>query len=144
MQDEAVSAVTDMVNRETEAWNRRDADALVALFHPDMVWPWPPSADDHDPITWVMPMGRFHAGRWRTVWQELFDTHELVRNERVIRRVQVTPEGDGGFAVVDIDTVWRRHADGVEDAWTGRVCKVYARCADGWRLIMHTGVLVYP
>lgn len=133
-----------MVNRETEAWDRKDADALVALFHPDMVWPWPPTSGSHDPMTWVMPMGRFDADRWRTVWQKLFDTHDLVRNDRHIRRVEVTPEGDGGFAVVDIDTVWRRHVDGSEDAWTGRVCKVYTRTGDGWKLVMHTGVLVYP
>jgi ketosteroid isomerase-like protein len=139
----ATNAVIDMVNRETEAWNRKDADALVALFHSDMVWPWPPTPDSHDPISWVMPMGRFNAERWRAIWQELFDTHDLVRNDRTIRRVEVTPEGDGGFAVVDIDTAWRRRSDGVEDAWTGRVCKVYARCADGWRLTMHTGVLIY-
>jgi ketosteroid isomerase-like protein len=137
------SAVTEMVNRETEAWNRKDADALVALFHSDMVWPWPPTSNSHDPMTWVMPMGRFNAQRWRTSWQELFDTHDLVRNDRTIRRVEVTPEGDGGFAVVDIHTVWRRHTDGAEEAWTGRVCKVYSRTSDGWKLIMHTGVLIY-
>jgi ketosteroid isomerase-like protein len=142
--NDAIAAVTEMVNRETEAWNRLDADALVALFHPDMVWPWPPTAHDHDPITWIMPMGRFHAERWRASWQELFDTHDLIANERILRRVEVTPEGDGGFAVVDINTVWRRHADGAQDAWTGRVCKVYARCPDGWKLTMHTGALDYP
>jgi ketosteroid isomerase-like protein len=139
----AIAAVRTMVDRETEAWNRKDAAGLVALFHPDMVWPWPPTADSHDPITWIMPMGRFNAQRWRVLWQELFDSHDLVRNHRMIQRVEVTPEDDGAFAVVDIDTVWRRHADGVEDAWTGRVCKVYAHCADGWKLTMHTGVLRY-
>jgi ketosteroid isomerase-like protein len=141
---DATTVVIGMVNRETEAWNRKDAEALVALFHPDMVWPWPPTPDSHDPMTWVMPMGRFNAERWRALWQDLFDTHDLVRNDRTIRRVEVTPEGDGGFAVVDIDTVWRRQVDRVEDSWTGRVCKVYARCPDGWKLTMHTGVLVYP
>jgi ketosteroid isomerase-like protein len=143
MEDET-AAVQEMVNRETEAWNHKDADALVALFHPDMVWPWPPSPDDHDPITWVMPMGRFDADRWRASWQALFDTHDLVRNHRITRRIEVTPEGDGGFAVVDIDTVWRRRSDGADEHWTGRVCKVYTRCTDGWKLIMHTGVLDYP
>jgi ketosteroid isomerase-like protein len=141
---DTVAAITDMVNRETEAWNRRDADGLVALFHPDMVWPWPPGPNDHDPISWIMPMGRFDGRRWRAIWQELFDTHDLVRNDRVVRRIEVTPEGDGAFAVVDIDTVWRRRADGAEDAWNGRVCKVYALCTDGWKLTMHTGVLRYP
>jgi ketosteroid isomerase-like protein len=132
-----------MVDRETDAWNRTDAAALVSLFHPDMVWPWPPSADAHDPITWVMPMGRFNAERWRASWQALFDTHHLVSNRRTIRRVEVTPDGDGGLAVVDIDTVWRRKIDLVEERWEGRTCKVYARCRDGWKMTMQTGALSY-
>jgi ketosteroid isomerase-like protein len=143
MTNDAVAAVIEMVNRETDAWNRKDPDALVALFHPDMVWPWPPAPESHDPMTWIMPLGRFHATRWRAIWQELFDSNELVRNDRNIKRVEVTPEGDGGFAVVDIDTVWRRHTDHVEDIWKGRVCKVYARCGGEWKMTMHTGVLVY-
>jgi ketosteroid isomerase-like protein len=132
-----------MVERETAAWDRQDADALVELFHPDMVWPWPPSERAHDPITWVMPMGRFDAERWRAIWQELFDTHELVSNDRSVQRIEITAEGDGGLAVVDIDTRWRRLADGEEEVWSGRVCKVYSRCRDGWKITMHTGVLVY-
>ena len=28
-----------MVDRETTAWDRQDAETLVSLFHPDMVWP---------------------------------------------------------------------------------------------------------
>jgi uncharacterized protein (TIGR02246 family) len=28
-----------MVDVETAAWNAQDAEALVSLFHPDMVWP---------------------------------------------------------------------------------------------------------
>ena len=56
-----------MVDRETAAWDRQDADGLVGLFHPDMVWPWPQ--------------------RPRTV------------------RLVVSEEGDGGFAVVDVDTL---------------------------------------
>jgi ketosteroid isomerase-like protein len=141
---DAIAAVTEMVNRETDAWNHKDADALVALFHSDMVWPWPPAVTDHDPLTWIMPMGRFDAPRWRASWQDLFDTHDLLTNDRTIRRIEVTPEADGAFAVVDINTVWRRHSDGTEDAWTGRVCKVYSLCPTGWKLIMHTGVLAYP
>ena len=143
VEEDAHAAITAMVERETQAWNAQDADALVELFRPDMVWPWPPSERSHDPITWVMPMGRFDAVRWRASWQQLFDTHELIANERVLRRIETTPEGDGGFAVVDIDTRWRSRDGGAEQVWQGRVCKVYARCADGWKITMHTGVLVY-
>ncbi len=41
--------ITAMINKETEAWNRQDAEALVSLFHPDMVWPWPRDAHAYDP-----------------------------------------------------------------------------------------------
>ena len=40
----AEDEIREMVNRETRAWDARDAEALTALFHPDMVWPWPPDA----------------------------------------------------------------------------------------------------
>jgi hypothetical protein len=143
MRTEGEMAVRAMVDLETKAWDRKDAATLVSLFHPDMVWPWPPSPDAHDPMTWVMPLGRFNANRWRAGWQELFDTHDLVSNHRVVQRVEVTPEDDGGFAVVDIDTIWRRRSDEVEDRWQGRTCKVYARCDRSWKMTMQTGVLNY-
>ena len=143
MSDEATEAIRDMVHDETDAWNRRDASALVGLFHPDMVWPWPASNHMHDPLTWTIGMGRFNRERWRANWQRLFDENELLRNDRQILRVEVTPEGDGGFAIVDIDTRWRSLAKGTEDRWYGRTCKAYAKCDDGWKMTMQTGVLLY-
>ena len=47
-------------------------------------------------------------------------------------------EGDGGFAIGDIDTLWR-HADGREDHWLGRTCKIYTKLADGWKMITQLG-----
>lgn len=139
----ARKAIEEMVQRETRAWDRRDATSLVDLFHPDMVWPWPPTERDHDPATWVFVMGRFDRERWTQSWRELFATHVLVHNRREIRKVVVTAEADGGFAVVDIDTLWR-DGQGRDNRWKGRVCKVYTRIQDGaWKLIMHTGVLTY-
>lgn len=132
-----------MVHRETRAWDARDAEALVDLFHPDMVWPWPPDPDAHDPMEWVFVLGRYDRERWKAAWQELFDTHELVHNRREIRRIEVTEESDGGLAVVDIDTLWRRLEDGAEDRWRGRTSKVYTKLDGAWKLIMHTGVLRY-
>lgn len=38
------------------ARDRRDAAAFADLFHPDTVWPWPPTAHDHDPSGWVFVM----------------------------------------------------------------------------------------
>jgi hypothetical protein len=87
--------------------------------------------------------GRYDAERWGSGWQELFDSYELVRNVRRIVRIEVSREGDGAFAVVDIDTLWRSRQDGSESHWVGRTCKAYARCETGWRMTMQTGALRY-
>ena len=31
------SEITEMVNRETKAWDTQNVDLLITLFHPDMV-----------------------------------------------------------------------------------------------------------
>jgi len=142
MEDPA-AAIEELVHRETRAWDTRDVDLLMTLFHPDMVWPWPPNSQAHDPAEWVLELGRFDRERWRRGWQELFDSHELVHNRRSLRRVEVSREGDGGFAVVDVDTLWRDR-DGRDFHWLGRACKIYSLTGDGWKLIAHTGLLEYP
>jgi len=134
--------IREMVHRETRAWDARDADALVDLFHPDMVWPWPPDNQSHDPATWVFPQGRFERRRWRDSWQSLFDNYELIHNKRTIVRVVVSEEQDGAFAVVDVDTLWRDRA-GRDFHWNGRACKGYTRVGSDWKLIFHTGLLAY-
>jgi ketosteroid isomerase-like protein len=137
------SEIQEIVDRETRAWDTQDADLLLSVFHPDMVWPWPKSSSSHDPMEWVLEWGRYDAQRWRRVWQELFDTHSLIRNDRVTKKIEVSQEGDGAFAVVDIDTLWRSPL-GEEMLWQGRVCKVYSKVGGEWKMTMHTGVLVYP
>jgi len=140
----ARAAIEELVHRETRAWDTQDADLLLSVIHADMVWPWPPDPAAHDPLEWVLVWGRYDRERWRRGWQELFDTHELVHNQRVIRRIVVAPEGDGGFAVVDVDTLWRRRSDRVPQHWRGRACKLYTRLAGGdWRMIAQTGLLDY-
>ncbi len=131
-----------IVDRETKAWDTQDVDLLISVFHPDMVWPWPPTARDHNPIDWVMEWGRYDAARWREGWRKLFDTHDLVRNDRVTRKIVVSDQEDGAFAVVDIDTVWRDRY-GTEMSWTGRTCKIYTKMGDEWKMIAQTGVLDY-
>ena len=140
---DAERAIRELVDRETAAWDTRDLDLLLSIFHPDMVWPWPPHEQAHDPMEWVIPWGRFDEARWRAGWRELFETHELVHNRRAIRRIQATAEGDGGFAVVDADTLWR-DGYGRELHWYGRSCKIYTLVGDEWKLIAHTGLLEYP
>jgi ketosteroid isomerase-like protein len=139
----AEAEIQAMVDRETSAWDCQDAEALVSLFHPDMVWPWPPDARAHDPAAWVFPQGRYNRDRWKAGWDSLFRTHELVHNTRRTVRIAVSEEGDGAFAVVDVDTLWRNRADRRPFHWKGRACKGYTRVGDRWLLIFHTGLLEY-
>ena len=136
------SAITEIVNRETKAWDTQDVELLISIFHPDMVWPWPKDVRSHDPLEWEMVMGKFDKKRWMKIWQELFDHHTLVHNHRKIKKIVISKEKDGAFAVVDIDTLWIM-ADGKINHWKGRVCKVYTKMVDGWKMIMHIGVLEY-
>ncbi len=120
--------ITEIVNRETRAWDTQDADLLVSCFHPAMVWPWPPTAQSHDPLTWVMVLGRFNADRWKRSWQALFDSHDLMRNAREIRKVvvgvrrrghrhAVATQGDGRGAALAGADLQDLHAgrDAMED-----------------------------
>jgi ketosteroid isomerase-like protein len=134
--------IAEIVNRETKAWDTKDVDLLITVFHPDMVWPWPATSHSHDPADWVMVLGRFEAGRWKKLWQELFDTHALIHDRRQIRKVEVSEQGDGAFAVVDVDTLWRDH-NGKDFHWKGRACKVYSWMGTEWKMTMHTGLLEY-
>lgn len=142
--DKVEREILEAVNRETDAWNRQDADALVSLFHPDMVWPWPPDESSHDPMTWVFPQGKYDRARWKRDWERLFQTHELVHNIRVTKRIAVSEQKDGAFAVVDVDTLWRERETGTPFHWQGRACKIYTKVENHWLLISHTGLLKYP
>ena len=136
-------AIKEIVDRETRAWDTQDIGLLLSIFHPDMVWPWPPTARHHDPAEWIFWAGRYNEERWRKNWQELFDTHTLIHNRRTIVKIVVTPEQDGGFAVVDVDTLWRS-GNGGEQHWKGRACKIYSLVQGEWKMTMHTGLLEYP
>jgi ketosteroid isomerase-like protein len=136
------SQIEEIVDRETRAWDTQDVALLLTVFHQDMVWPWPRTPQSHDPIDWVIVWGRYNYERWRGGWQKLFDTHRLAHNDRAIRKIEISNEGDGAFAVVDIDTLWIDTA-GNENHWKGRVCKVYSKVGDEWKMTMQTGVLDY-
>jgi ketosteroid isomerase-like protein len=132
-----------LVDRETSAWDRLDADSLVDLFHPDTVWPWPPNNAAHDPESWVMPLGRFNRARWKAAWELLFSEYRLVHDRRLIVRIQVSNEQDGAFAVVDVDTLWCHKQTGQVQHWLGRACKVYTKVNERWFFIHQTGLLEY-
>ena len=135
--------IEEVVDRETRAWDTRDVELLLTVFHPDMVWPWPPDPASHDPEGWIMPFGRYDAARWRKNWQELFRTHELVHNRRSIVRIEVSAEGDGAFAVVDVDTLWRDR-EGNDFLWIGRACKIFSKVGEDWKMTAQVGLLAYP
>jgi ketosteroid isomerase-like protein len=137
---EIEAEIVEIVNRETRAWDNKDVELLISVFHPDMVWPWPPNSRAHDPMEW----GRYDRLRWTQGWQKLFDTHDLVHNRRQIRRIEISEQGDGAFAVVDVDTLWRERGNPANLMnWKGRACKVYSKTQDEWKMTMHTGLLEY-
>lgn len=142
MRSDIAAEIRAIVDTETRAWDTQDARLLLSILHEDMVWPWPPDPRAHDPEQWVLVWGRYDYERWRQSWQQLFDTHTLVHNQRTIRRIEVAAQGDGAFAVVDVDTLWRRK-DGVLNHWLGRACKVYTRVRGEWKMIAQTGLLDY-
>ena len=134
--------IQEIVSRETRAWDTQDVGLLLSIFHPDMVWPWPPSNDDHDPMKWEIVLGKFNRRRWEEFYQQFFREYELVHNKREIIKIAISEAGDGAFAVVDIDTQWE-DSKGKTSCWVGRVCKVYAKVSGEWKMTMHTGVLQY-
>jgi hypothetical protein len=83
------SEIREIINRETEAWNQKNVEKLLSIFHPDMVWPWPRTTKSHDTIDWVMELGRFNHQRWSNIYSELFGNHELIYNNRIIGSVQL-------------------------------------------------------
>ena len=134
--------ITEIVNRETKAWDTRDTDLLLTIFHPEMVWPWPRTSLSHDPLDWIFVLGKFNTERWRKGWQDLFDSHRLIHNKREIKKITISKEKDAAFAVVDIDTLWIDEHNN-KNHWVGRVCKVYSKIGAEWKMTMHTGALEY-
>jgi ketosteroid isomerase-like protein len=99
------SIIQSLVNIETEAWNKQDAETLVSLFHPDMIWPWQLNEFEHDPAKWVFTKGRYNKERWKENWNELFRNYQLIHNIRKTIKIVISEQGDGAFAVVDVDTL---------------------------------------
>jgi hypothetical protein len=141
--EEIRKQIEDIVNRETRAWDTQDVDLLLSVFHKDMVWPWPEKNSDHDPIKWVMILGRFDYDRWKALYTKLFTQYRLAHNKREIKKIVVSDQKDGAFAVVDIDTLWVDRETGDENHWKGRTCKAYSLVGSEWKMTMQTGVLKY-
>ncbi len=145
MSSAIVATIQEMVDLETKGWDTKNPDLFLSMIHPDMVWPFPPTADSHDPVEWVFVMGRFDRERWRKDWQGLFDTHDLIHNRRKTVKIEICKEEDGALAVVDIDTLWRHKVTGKDFHWKGRVCKIYTKLRTGeWKFYYQTGALNFP
>lgn len=136
------SEIQEIIDRETNAWDQQSVELLLSIFHPDMVWVWPTDNKGHDPITWSSMLGKFDNTRWSKVYQDWFTHFKLIKNNRITQKIFVTKEGDGAFAVVDVDTLWRSET-GEESHWLGRTSKTYVKKADGWKMISQVGVLDY-
>lgn len=132
--------IQEIVDRETKAWNEKTVELLLSVFHPEMVWVWPTDPKNHDPMSWSSTLGKFDQTRWTNVYKDWFSTFQLVRNDRKTQKIFVTKQGDGAFAVVDIDTLWRS-TTGEESHWKGRTCKTYVKTSHGWKMIAQVGVL---
>ena len=128
--------IKEIVDRETRAWDTQNIDLLISI------WPWPKTSSSHDPMDWELVLGKFNKDKWSRGWQDLFDNYRLEHNIRVIKKIVLSEEKDGAYAVVDIDTLWV-DKDNNKNHWKGRVCKVYSKVGDVWKMTMHTGVLVY-
>jgi hypothetical protein len=141
--DRVLEQIKEIVNRETRAWDTQDVDLLLSVFHKDMVWPWPEKSTDHDPMKWVMVLGRYDFDRWKEFYTKFFEQYRLVHNRRYIKKITASDQKDGALAVVDIDTLWTDKKTGKENHWKGRTCKVYSLVGSEWKMMMHTGVLQY-
>ncbi len=137
-----VEEITEIINRETTAWDTGDVDLLLSIFHSDMVWIWPKDNTSHNPIDWELPLGKFNYDRWTKVYTKLFNENKILKNDRKIIDIKISKEGDGAFAVVDVNTVWV-DGTGNETNWLGLAGKTYSKVNGEWKMVAHYGLLKY-
>ncbi len=130
--------VQEIIDRETTAWTQKSTDLLLSIFHPNMVWVWPLDNKNYDPITWITPQGKFEYNKYLKIYSDWFAKFELIKNERIVKKITMTKENDGAFAIVDIDTLWRSKS-GEESHWLGRTGKTYVKTINGWKMINQVG-----
>ena len=127
-----------LIETERRAWDEGDVGLLLSVFHPDAVWVWPQTQGSMDPLDWQMTVGRFDGERWQAGWSRIL-SGGVIRNQREIRSIDVSPQGDGAVAIVDVDTEWGA-PNGGSIRWTGRAVKFYTRTEGVWKMIAHTGL----
>ena len=134
----AEEEIRALLEREKRAWDEGDVGMLLSIFHPDAVWMWPQTHGSMDPLDWDVTVGRFDRARWEKGWARIL-AGDVVRNQRDIHRIEISPEQDGAVAVVDVDTEWTTPTGG-SVRWAGRAVKYYAKADGAWKLIAHTGL----
>ncbi len=134
------SEIQEIIDRETKAWNEKSIELLLSIFHPDMVWVWPTDPKNVDPMSWASMLGKFNYDRWSLVYKDWFANFSASRNIRKTQKILITKQGDGAFAVVDIDTLWI-NPKGEQSHWNGRTGKTYVKTNSGWKMINQVGVL---
>lgn len=97
MSDTVTKQIQSLIDRETLGLNNKNPDLFLDFIHPDMVWPWPPTPGDHDPVHWRFVLGRFNKERWRQYFQAIFNQYDLVHNNRHTGKIEVAPEEDAGL-----------------------------------------------
>lgn len=58
-------------------------------------------------MSWASILGKFDYQRWSKVYTDWFSNFNIEKNERKTQKNFITKQGDGAFAVVDIDTLWK-------------------------------------
>ena len=81
MSDTVKKQIQALIDRETLGLNTKNPDLFLDMIHPDMVWPWPPTSRDHDPVEWKFVLGRFNRERRRQNFRAIFDNYDLVHGE---------------------------------------------------------------
>lgn len=147
--------IQEIIDRESRAFDTADVELMLSVYHPDMVWAWPPHSRAYDPMDWIMRMGRFNYDRWYKQTQLFFDTHTLIHNKRETQKIVMSDEQDGAFAVVDVDTLFRQAQD-QDSPWhddsdgagelhiLGRACKIYTTVNGEWKMLYQPGTMHYP
>lgn len=146
--------IQEIIDRESRAYDTADTELMLTIYHPDIVWAWPPNSTAYDPMEWVLRMGRFDYDRWYKLHQQFFDTHTIIHNRRVTKKIVMSEQQDGAFAVVDVDTMFSQNRD-MDSPWheedgsdkihvQGRACKIYTLMDDGWKLLYQPGTMQYP
>ena len=144
--------IIEIIERESRAFETADAELMLTIYHPDMVWAWPPHAKAHDPMEWIMRVGRFDYEKWLAMTKLFMGTHKLIHNRREIMKILMTDEQDGALAVVDIETSFEQTPD-EHSPWDegggivevkGRAAKIYTLVEEEWKLLYQPGTMHYP